>query len=192
MTAKISAIVVAAGTSSRMGKKNKLCLPFQKTTLLNTVLTQIIKTDVFEIIVVLGHEKELVRKCFEMHDKINIVKNPNFLSGMTSSIQTGIQAASEKSDGFLICLSDMPYILTQDYNKIISEFQGKKSILVPFYKQKKGNPILFSSHFKNEILEHLQPDGCRDIIKENQEFVQKVEGGTDRILKDIDVMDDFL
>ncbi len=191
MTAKISAIVLAAGTSSRMGKQNKLCLPFQNTTILNRVISQILDADVDEVVTVLGHERNLVQNCFDLHPKIRLVENKNFLSGMTSSIKVGVNAASETSDAFLICLSDMPYILTQDYNHIIHSFQCGKSILVPFFKGKKGNPILFSSHFKNEILMHSKPEGCRDIVRNNSNFVEKIEMSTNRIFMDIDKMSDL-
>ena len=110
---------------------------------------------------------------------------------MTSSIQTGIQSASKNTSGYLICLSDMPFLDKNDYNTILQEVTNKKEILLPFYQNQKGNPVYFSQHFKLDILTHQEPEGCKEIVQKNKNSVNKVAFENDRILIDIDTQADY-
>ncbi len=92
----ISAIVLAAGTSSRMGAKNKLLLPFKSSTFIENLVAQLLKSTVDEVIVVLGHEKDNIKQVLTQKELVFTV-NINYNSGMTSSIQAGIIATSKKN-----------------------------------------------------------------------------------------------
>ncbi len=187
----ISAIVLAAGTSSRMGAKNKLLLPFKGSTFIEHVVNELLQSNVNEIIVVLGHEKDKIKQLFTQKKMIFTV-NENYNSGMTSSIQSGVRAASKSTDGFLVCLSDMPFLTTTDYNKILASSTENKEIILPFYHNQKGNPVYFSKDFKEEILNYKEPEGCKGIIKNNPSFLVKIPFDNAHILKDIDTEEEFL
>ena len=103
----ITAIVLAAGFSSRMGKC-KLDLPFKSHTIIEEVLWQLSKTSVEEVFVVTGHYKNRIDNLLSNRADISIVHNPNYALGMTSSIQCGIKEAAKNSSGYLICLGDLP------------------------------------------------------------------------------------
>ena len=138
----ISAIVLAAGTSSKMGVKNKLLLPFKNNTFIEHVVSQLLQSKVDEIIVVLGHEKDKVKQLLTQKEVVFTV-NTAYNYGMTPPIQMGIKATSKNTDGYLICLSDMPFLTTGDYNKILTSISGNKEIILPFFMTiKKG--ILFA------------------------------------------------
>ena len=191
MGERISAVVLAAGDSSRMGKRNKLVLPFDGKTIIETVIDNLLAAEVNEVIVVLGFEGQQIRNILKNRD-VHFVENPNYEIGMTSSIQTGVSATSERSTGYLICLSDMPFLTPQDYNKIISARKlAKKCIIKPNFQGQSGNPILFSAHFRKEILNHKPVDGCRQIVIDNQPLVVKVAFDNPRILRDIDTKEDY-
>jgi len=186
----ISAIVLAAGSSTRMGTKNKLTLPYSNNTILETVIGYLQKSNIGEIIVVLGHEERKIQELLKKNDLI-FCQNPNHLSGMTSSIQAGIRACSKASDGYLICLSDMPFLTTSDYQNILEKAIGDKKILLTYHENQNGNPVYFSKHFRAEILNHQKMEGCKEIVQKNKKFVVKIEFTNDHILKDIDTLKDY-
>ena len=102
----ISAILLAAGTSSRFGKKNKLLAKYKKKFLLSHSLNNLLKSKVKEIIIVMGNESNLVMKQVPKNSKIKITFNKNYKKGMSSSILAGIKKINKNHKGFLICLSD--------------------------------------------------------------------------------------
>lgn len=191
----ISIILLAAGLSRRMGAANKLLLPFQGKTMLETTLDQLLQVQNAEIIVVLGHEAEQIRPLLENY-QVKVVFNPYFENGMTSSIQAGVNAASEQSAGFMICLSDMPLIQMLDYHQLACFFLDKiqsetRVIVQPVFEGKPGNPVIFSKMYKPDILALDFPEGCKPIVQAKRPFVQQVNINTDAVLRDADTEDDF-
>ena len=113
---------------------------------------------------------------------------------MTSSIQEGVINANGK--GYMICLSDMPLITTEEYTSLKNCFENQMSlddqcICVPVYKDSQGNPVFFSSWYKTAILKHQSKEGCKEILKSHQKNILRVLMDTDHILKDIDYPDDY-
>ena len=114
---------------------------------------------------------------------------------MTTSIKTGIRASSKKSDGFMICLSDLPFAKTRDFNILIrayTRFRIKECSLVilPVFQGKRGNPVLFSNEFREEILEH-EGEGCRGLIAKHASNVREVIMENGNLLCDIDTPEDY-
>ena len=191
----ISAVILAAGESRRMGKKNKLLLRIGKEALLVKLVKAVCASDVGQVLVVIGHEAEKIRQ--ELNDfTLSFVYNPNFSEGMTTSIKSGLKEASPDCDGFLICLADMPFINTPDINKLIHAYvknriKEKRLIVVPVFQGHRGNRVLFSSEFRNDILEHKKESGCKEIIMNNSASVKEIEMGDDNILLDVDTLEDY-
>ncbi len=188
--AKVSAIVLAAGLSSRMGAINKMGLIYQGKPIVHHVIDQLSKSEAFEIIIVTS----VVSK--ELFPGRKITLNERFETGMTSSIQAGVAASLEEADGYMICLGDQPLIQTEDYDQIIEAFDKHlkddlKVITLPTFDGKKGNPVLFSSHYKNDILNHQQPEGCKEIVQINKSHVVFRALKTSAILQDVDRPEDY-
>ena len=191
----ISAIVLAAGMSRRMEGENKLLLPFGDKTMLETTLGQILASGVGEVVVVTGHEAEQVQGILK-NRPVKITFNPDFSTGMTTSIQAGIRAASPEIQGFMICLSDMPLIDSAIYRQLAEVFFEKiktapRVIVQLVFENTPGNPVIFSAVFKNEILALEHPEGCKPIVQANREFVVRVSVSSDSILRDADTLADF-
>ena len=104
----ISAILLAAGQSKRMNGENKLTKELQDIPLIKLSVKNILASSINELIIVLGHQKEIIEKLIDKSEKIKFVFNKDFESGMASSIKTGIDNLSEKTEAFFICLGDMP------------------------------------------------------------------------------------
>ncbi len=201
----VSAIVLGAGLSRRMGsERNKLLLLWQGKALIAHVIAHVLATTVEEVIVVLGYEAELVRNAgtgrnlsLRRNDlSPQFIFNPNFETGMTSSIQQGVKSAKE-GNAFLICLGDMPFIRAEEYQFLIEQFEKKsiadpKCILLPFYEEKKANPILFAAFYKDLILAHSHPEGCRGIVQEYAKHIQVVKMPSASVLQDVDDWETYL
>ncbi len=186
----ISAIVLAAGNSVRMGKQNKLLLPYGNTTIIGQVVDQLLHSRAGEVVVVLGHEQNKIKAALATQP-VKLVFNSRHQTGMTSSIQAGVAAASPRARGYLICLGDMPALTAADYNAIMAGAGAKPEIRVPVFQGQKGNPAFFSKHFKEAILAHKQPEGCRDLVQQHADKVVKVTVAHGRILSDIDTPEDY-
>ena len=191
----ISAVILAAGESRRMGKQNKLLLPIGGEALLVKLVASVCASDVGQVLVVIGHEAEKIRR--ELNEfPLNFVYNPNFSEGMTTSIKYGVKVASHECDGLLICLGDMPFINTSEINKLIHAYvknriKGEGLIVVPVFKRQRGNPVLFSIEFRNDILEHKKESGCKEVIMKNSDSVMEIEMDDEKMLLDVDTMEDY-
>ena len=191
----ICAVILAAGESKRMGKQNKLFLPIDGETLLVKLVKSICDTNISKILVVIGHEAEKIK--LELNDlPVSFVYNPNFRKGMTTSIKSGVNEVSQNCDGLLICLADMPFINTSDINKLIHAYiqnriKGKRLIVVPVFQGKRGNPVLFSKEFRNDILVYKKESGCKGVIMKNSKSVMEIEMDNDNMLIDVDTLEDY-
>jgi molybdenum cofactor cytidylyltransferase len=190
----ISAIVLAAGMSTRMGAENKLLLPFRGTTLIGNMVDVVTGSRVGETLVILGHEAERVRAALA-GKPVTFVDNPNYAEGMGSSVQAGVRAVSPQATGIMVCLTDLPLIESAELDRLIAAFeagQAGKSIAVPCHQGQRGNPVLFSARFRDEVLGTRGPvAGCRGIVKKYPDQVIEVEMAHDHILRDIDTIEDY-
>lgn len=189
---KLSAIILAAGMSTRMGAENKLLLKHKDSTLLNETILQLANCEgIEEIIIVLGHEADLVGQHIQ-HKHAKTVVNADYMTGQTSSIQTGVVAANEEVDGYMICLGDMPFIQTKEYERLIQFWNqsSRGSIVRPWVENKPGHPVIFDAAFKNDILSETYADGCRSVISDNKKNYIKYESTNKRYLVDIDTPKD--
>lgn len=188
----ITAIVLAAGYSRRMGR-NKLLLTYKGRPLLAHVVECILAAKVGRVVIVTGFEADLVTSTVTGMD-VQIVHNPDHEKGMTSTIQAGVAAAD--GEGYMICLSDMPYISPGEYKVLRNAFhqqyaKDKACIIQPSYDNQIGNPVTFSAAWRQDILDNTDPEGCKNIVRRHQENVYRVEMLTPAILQDIDWQDDY-
>ena len=108
----VAAIMLAAGRSTRMGGPNKLLAELGGRKLVRIVTEQALASKASGVIVVTGHQAELVEKA--LHGlKVKFVRNPDFAGGLASSVKAGIAAVPDNADGAVVCLGDMPLISAQ-------------------------------------------------------------------------------
>jgi len=188
----LTAIVLAAGSSRRMGR-NKLLLPYGGKPLLAHVVRSVLSAHVGSVIVVTGYEAERTENILKGLE-ITLVYNPHFEEGMTSTIQTGVAAAG--GDGYMICLSDMALIDPDEYRFLKNTFNkqvlhDKACIIQPTHDNQTGNPVIFSAAWREAILEHAEPEGCKSILRAHPENLYQVEMRSASILQDVDWPDDY-
>ena len=110
----ISAIVLAAGKSARMGAINKMLLPFRNSTVIGTVINELKQSLIDEIIIV-ENQSSTISGHLDDDPRVKFITNLSLDAGLASSIQCGVREASKKASGFLICLGDMPLLNNKDY-----------------------------------------------------------------------------
>ena len=188
MNARITALILAAGKSSRMGDQNKLLLPFKDGTILSHVFDEISKSNSDNALVVTGNEADKIKNLIS--GNAQIIHNPDFADGLSTSIKKGVSALPGDCDGVMICLGDMPYITTNEYNKLIEKFENDK-IIIPVSKGKMGNPLIFSKQYFDELMRLSGDKGARSLLQKYTDKIIRVEMHSDVSFKDIDTFEEY-
>lgn len=160
--AAVSAVVPAAGLSSRMGGPNKLLLPYKDTTVVGAVVRTLLECGL-ETIVVTGRDADSVA---ESASPAQTVFNPNFERGLGGSISTGVRAAT-KENAILIALADMPEIRAEVVTDLIAKLKPC-AIVVPVYEDepgRHGHPVLFDASFRDQLEQLDGDEGAKKLIK---------------------------
>ena len=189
----ISSILLAAGQSKRMLGDNKLTKKIKGAPLIKHSVKNILASSIDELIIVLGYQKEVIEKLIDKNDKIKLVFNPNFESGISSSIKIGLKNLSKESEAFFICLGDMPNVNEKIYNELItSRSKNKdKEIYVTYYEGRQANPILFSTNMKQKLQEIEGDFGAKKIIADNEKKVSKLFTQEKGVVTDFNNIADF-
>ena len=190
-TPKISGIILAAGLSTRMGESKQL-LPFGNSTIIETVIDNLLGSKLNEVIVVIGHEAEKVQAHIQ-HKPVKIAFNPDYQEGMLTSAQCGVGSISASADAFAMTLVDLPLITPDLVNLVIDTYvQTEGRIAVPSYNYRRGHPVIFDRCYAAEILA-LDEDsgGVRSLFQKYADDIHYVTVDTDRVLTDIDYRTDY-
>ena len=186
----ISSILLAAGQSKRMNGENKLTKKIKGLPLINHSIKNILNSSIDEIIIVLGHEKEIIEKFIDKDKKIKLVFNKNFDNGMASSIKVGLHHLSRNTEVFFICLGDMPEVKPNIYNKLV-ENKNNNKIVVPIYNNMQGNPVLFPMSMKKEIMQLDGDVGAKEVLSKNQDKILNLKINDEGIIKNYNTLDSF-
>jgi molybdenum cofactor cytidylyltransferase len=183
----VAAIILAAGRSTRMGGPNKLLAELSGKKLVRIATEQALASKATEVIVVTGHQAELVEQAL-VGLNVKFVRNPNFAGGLASSVRAGIAAVSDNADGAVICLGDMPLIDAGLVDRLIDAFAPELGnlIVVPVADGRRGNPVLWSRRFFNELMTLDGDIGARHLIARHAEAVAEVPVQGDGAFLDID------
>lgn len=192
---RIDCFILAAGMSKRMGSENKLLKKINNNIILNQTLINHTESKINNINLILGYQKDIILKYIDQK-KISIIENNNFKSGMLSSILKINENISNKTKGILISLADMPFVTSEDINKLIKIFNenNQKIICIPENKGKLGNPLLLPKEIYKDLIKDISKlsndKGLKKLIldkKYNYIRVSLSEGVT----KDFDTIEDF-
>lgn len=189
MKHELTGVVLAAGTSSRMGV-NKLLLRRPDRPLLRTVCERVLAAGIEQVVVVLGHEHERVEPLL-VDLSVATVLNTDYRNGMATSVAAGVRAAKESSAGYLFALADMPEIRVETYRRLCQAFQGESAdaIVLPCHGGQRGNPVLFARRYRAELLSLRGDQGARQLFDAYADHVLQVAVDDPGILIDIDEPD---
>ena len=187
----VSAILLAAGESRRMGELNKLMLAVDGEPLLCRTVKTLLASRLAEVVVVLGHQAEAARILLQRLDVQTVINN-DYREGQMSSVHCGLAALTRSCDGVMICLTDQPLLTDQDIDFLIDAFERRDgSIIVPTYQGRRGNPIVLAYAHRAEILDGERNLGCKRLIELNPELVTTVEMDNDHAVFDLDTPEDY-
>jgi molybdenum cofactor cytidylyltransferase len=182
----VSAVVLAAGASTRMGTP-KLLLPFGGETLVRRAVRQVCDAGFDDILVVLGSEHEATLAALEglpVRHAINLL----FTSGMGSSFRTAVEHLPD-SDAAMFALADQPFVSTNEYGTVLDTYRKHGTPIVSVrYGEVMAPPHLFERAYFPELaqLQH----GARSVLQRHAEHTTVVRFPAD-LLVDIDTPEDY-
>ncbi len=190
MTLKNRAIILAAGSSTRMGSQ-KMLLPFGNSTILETVIQNILLSSVDSILVVLGANQDEIHEVIQPMP-VEVCINKNHLSGMLSSVVCGFNALPDDTGTALVFLGDQPGISPKVTDRVIEAYnQSLHGIVIPISNHRRGHPLLVDFKYKREIGRLDLEKGLRALMHHFPEDVLEVEVDDAGILMDIDTPEDY-
>jgi molybdenum cofactor cytidylyltransferase len=187
---EIWAIILAAGKSDRM-QTNKLLLPYQGKTMIETVIDHVRQSDIDHILVVTGaFRDELLPVISRL--PVTHCHNSRYEQGMLSSVQCSMRNVPATMDAVMIFLGDQPAIPGEVAGKLILEYsKSDKGIIIPVYKGRRGHPLLIDGKYRKIIGKLNHAVGLRDLLHKYPEDILEVNVEMPGILKDIDTEEDY-
>lgn len=184
---RIAALILAAGRSTRMGASNKLAETLQGKAVLRHVADAAIASRARPIVVVTGHQRERVEALLTGLE-VTFVHNPDFATGLSSSLAAGLAALPPDMDGAVVLLGDMPEVRARHIDRLIAAFAPKegRSICVPVRDGRRGNPVLWGREHFAAMIAVKGDTGARHLIGDNSEAVIEVDLGSNAIFTDVD------
>ncbi len=160
----IAAIVLAAGASTRMGRQ-KLTLPLgDGRPLVRAAVEQVLAAGLDDVVVVTGREAEAVAGALRGLP-VRIAPNPRYAEGQSTSVRAGLDALAPRTEAAVIALGDQPLADPRVIRRLVATFQAThRPIVVPVYRDGRGNPALFAAALFGELRAVTGDRGGRDVI----------------------------
>jgi molybdenum cofactor cytidylyltransferase len=183
---RVAAIVLAAGRSTRMGTQNKLLADLGGVPMVRRVAETALRSKARPLLVVTGHQAAEVAAALSGLG-VTFVANPDYATGLASSLKAGIRAAPAECDGAAVLLGDMPRIAADHVDRLIDAFvEAPECIVVAVHGGRQGNPVLWPRRYFAELLQLEGDAGAKRLIGAYREDMREVEVATDAIFADVD------
>ena len=189
---RFSAVVLAAGTSTRMPGRHKLLLPLGDEPVIRRTVRAVLAAGPAEAVVVTGSQAQAVQDAVS-DLAAQVVVNPRYEEGQMTSVAAGVAALSRPCDAIMICLGDMSLLEAADYRELAAAFAARPrgSIVVPQRGGMRGNPVVFASSHAAAVIRGDRNLGCRKLIADNPEEVHAYAPAHDRFFVDLDTPQDY-
>jgi molybdenum cofactor cytidylyltransferase len=184
----IAAVVMAAGRSRRMAPHNKLLVADRAgKPMITRVVDNILSSNARPILVVTGHQAEQVEHALGGRP-VRYVHAEGYADGLSASLKAGIAAVPPECSAAVVCLGDMPLVTGRMIDRLLSMYDPDEGrlIVLPTFRGKQGNPMLWDRRYFPEILEISGDSGARFLVGKYAEFVAEIEMADDAVLRDFD------
>jgi molybdenum cofactor cytidylyltransferase len=191
-----SAVLLAAGSSSRMEGEFKQLLPIPTANgtepVVRVTARALLAAGPAEVVVVTGHRgREVMTALADL--PLSFCTNPRYMEGQMKSVTSGLTALRASCTAVMICLADMVLLRPEDYRalaNVFAELSGD-AILVPYHGNDRGNPVTFAASRVPEVLSGAVNPGCRKLIADHPQDVVCRNFEHDRYTTDMDTLDDY-
>lgn len=159
----IGAVVLAAGSASRMGHRPKCLLELNGVPLLRRQCLALLDVGVRELVVVAGHYAQRIRQSVQ-DLPVQWVPNPRPDDGQVASLRCGLQALCPDVDAVMVALSDQPFITPIELGDLMAAYAQRPlgtEVVQPHVAGLPGNPVMFSAEVRAQILAGPETMGCR-------------------------------
>lgn len=190
-TFRCSAIVLAAGQSSRMGGPNKLLLPIAGEPLVRRTVGTVLAAGMLETVVVTGHQgREVMRAVADL--PVTVQPNLRHEEGQMRSVAAGVAALAQATDAILVCPGDLALLRAEDLAQLLDAYRAhpEASIVIPRFQGQRGNPIVFAASYAPEVAAGRCLIGCRKLAAQYPDETWYFEAGHDRYTTDLDTPED--
>ena len=179
----ISAIILAAGKSTRMGQQ-KMLMPWGATTVLGKVIQTLQAAEIEDIVT------NSILASQIMHHEVRITLNEG--NEMLTSVQLGLQALKPSAQATLVCLGDQPQVEEGSVRSVCEAFlKSKSDLVVPSFQMRRGHPWLIARPLWDEIL-GMPAGSMRKFLNAHANEIEYVNVETASILQDLDTPEDYL
>lgn len=189
----VGAVLLAAGSGSRIGRRPKCLLELGGVPLIRRQLIALSGAGVDEVVVVLGHHAEWIEPVVQDFP-VTLVRNPRPDDGIVSSQRIGLAALAGRLDAVIVALADQPLINAQDIAALIGAWKKRpagSSVVFPQMGGQRGNPVIFGAEVREQILAGAADVGCRQWQAAHPDALAPFDTDNRRYRVDIDTPDDL-
>jgi molybdenum cofactor cytidylyltransferase len=187
----VAGVVLAGGSSTRMGK-NKLLFDLDGEPVVRRTVRQAVAAGLDPVITVLGYEADLVRlELDELDPRCRIVVNPHFERGINSSLKTGIAEIPTSCVAAVVMLADMPLVTAEMIATLVARYRASEApLVISDYDGVNAPPMLYDRVLFEE-LRVMEGEGCgRQVVRRHQNSAVVVAWPVSA-LTDLDVPEDY-
>jgi molybdenum cofactor cytidylyltransferase len=186
----ISAILLAAGQSRRMGPQ-KLLLPFEGQTVIGHIADQVLAAPIERAVVVTANEGEAIRLALA-GKPLTFVVNPDSAGDMLSSVRCGLKTLPAECTAAIVILGDQPTIRAALIGEMVQAFHSTRArIVAPSCHGRRGHPVLFSADYFAEVLTQHDGVGLRGLLQAHPRDIAEIEVADTAVLADMDCPEDY-
>jgi len=190
VSSRIAALILAAGTSSRMEGRNKRLCEIGGMTMVERAVRAALDSRCTQVVVVTGWQAQEVEAALDSvveSRPVTVVRNPQYATGLSSSLRCAVSMVPETIDAALVHLADMPWIGAAHIDRLIEAFDPRNpAIVAPFRNDRRGHPVLWPRVFL-PMLGALGGDvGARWLLEQFAAQVHAVPFDDDSVVDDVD------
>ncbi len=180
-------VVLAAGSSTRMGGTNKLLEPVDDNPMVATVVRAALASRADEVLVVTGEDRERVEACLSGLP-VRLAWNPDHGQGLSTSLNAGVSVLPSGARAVAVCLGDMPLVRPGHIDTLIRAFltDSAGSIFVPTWQGERGNPVLWTVDLLPEVGTLTGDVGAKVLMSRHPTKVREVPVDAPGVLTDVD------
>lgn len=176
----VAGVLLAAGTSSRFGERNKLLAGVEGEPVVRRAAEALLASGVDSVAVVLGHEADRVQEALA-DLPVEFVENPDYREGQATSVRAGVEAVRERADAALFALGDMPFVDPESMDALLAAYRADRGdALAAACDGERGNPVLFDARFFGDLADVRGDTGGRAILLSEGALVETGDPGVRR------------